>query len=240
MIAALLLVASLAGQVAGNPQAAESVIRERLARPAGNFQQEEELLSLIRYSHPPRGDREADARFAYYRLESLRRTARAASKEPVFQSYFVEILAQGNQMLSFSDMSNSWELNDSYVRQVLDEFRGTAAADDIAWLATEWGGECQDEIVCPVHVLDQYVGEYLRNFPAGKHTGDAVDRIARWLDFKGQHPFSRDPMMPKEMACRGLAHPLKSLMQAIRASNAGRKDRALAPLHQLEAACRKD
>lgn len=221
----------------------ERLLRERLGRAGENFSNANYLLFLAAsWASAPAvaRDREAQARYALYELQALAAAAAAAEQTGAFRGEFAGRLGEQSTVLFYNEVGGSWMLRNAHIWAVHDRFSGTKAADDIAWFAAEHGvgGECEGYVPCMLSRLDVLAGAYLRRHPAGRHVDAALTRIAEWLDFGGKPPDVSDAGLPKGTVCGDAATPLAALRAAITPVSSALKPRALAPLQQVEAACR--
>lgn len=86
--------------------------------------------------------------------------------------------------------AGQWIVRHDYILAVHEEFKDTAAADDILWFATENGlpGECEGDPSCHAVVANMLYGDYLRRYPSGRHVDDAVERARMWLHYGTHDP----------------------------------------------------
>jgi hypothetical protein len=215
----------------------EEVIRTRLAQGEAGFEAWNQLLALTGH-HVMDTDRETAARFALYELKALRGAADAASG--VFRTRFAFALAQDSAVFVYHEPAGQWIVRAEHIRAVRDQFKDTAAADDIAWFAVENGlpGECEGWTPCYVTLLDRLQGEYLRQYPSGRHVDAALARIVKVFAFTGD-PRELDRLgMPKADVCKELAPPLSALAAAVAPVRADGQPEAAAAIARLASGCR--
>jgi hypothetical protein len=218
----------------------EEILRERLARTGEGFAAADALLRVVDgWSHGA-ADREAKARYALYELQALARAADAAEQNGGFRSRFAHRLGEQSTMFFYNEVGGGWMLRNDYVRGVHDEYRGTDAADDIAWFAATngLGGECEGYIPCYASWMDRLQGEYLRLYPRGRHAGAAIERILEVTGFFGSPPDIMATASSKAEACADLKTPLASLRAAVAGAQTARTAAALSALDRVAAVCR--
>jgi len=164
---------------AGQDQTTEAQIREGLLRSGRGevaFQDAVRLIELIDRAAQIVSGRDAQARFALYRLRSMKNAAEAI-EGPGTPAYARPWVDEHISQLVYSDPAGEWLLNSDVVLQIHDTWSDTVVADDIAWLMVEngWPAECEGDVPCYVRWQNGLHGEYLRRHPRGRHA-DAANR----------------------------------------------------------------
>ena len=233
------------------------IVRRRLARDDG-FRVRVELLDFVEREQRRTSDREASATLALYRLKAIQAvlstigggfgphlTTREQTNErraaPVADGEWQQIkawLAARKDLTFFDEPGDCWILRHEAILQEHDRHRGSAAADDLAWLAATngLGGECEGDIECYLTSEDLLLGEYLRRQPRGQHVDSAVLRITkaaalyrRIVEQPGSFDVTRD--------CARIKRPVQSLRAAVAATGSPARDRALTELDDLVYRC---
>ena len=247
-LAALGLIAMViapAWAVAGQDPAIEAQIRAGLSRRGRGevaFTDAVRLVELIDRTAQTVSRREAQARFALYRLQSMKNAAAAIEGGRDIPSYaeaWVE--AHGSELMYF-ESAGDWLLNSVAISKIHDTWRDTAAADDIAWLRVEngWPGECEGYVPCYIGWQNGLNGEYLRLHPRGRHADAANQDMARTLNNIMDHLAPMlDALFHADTQCGELRVGLDPLVAAIRASRSPDKARALAAADRYARLCRR-
>jgi hypothetical protein len=229
----------------GQDPATEAQIREGLSRRGRGevaFQDAVRLVDLIDLAAQTVSSREAQARFALYRLQSMRNAAAAIEggrEIPSYAETWVE--AHGSELMYF-ESAGDWLLNSLAISKIHDTWRDTAAADDIAWLRVEngWPGECEGYVPCYIGWQNGLNGEYLRLHPRGRHADAANRDITRTLDSIMDHLAPMlDALFHSATECGELNANLDPLVAAIRASRSPAKAPALAATDRFARLCRR-
>lgn len=246
VVASLVLFSlSLHAQTA-SPSAAEARIRQRFAaapRGAADFDDSVELLEFIERTSRTLTDRNAQGRFAWYRLRALARVARNINdnrqRRPQAQN---DWLAVHERELTYYEAAGQWFVKSETAEAVHATFRHTPAADEIAWFLVQNGvhGECEGDVPCYVEWVNGLEGEYLRMHPHGKYVNAALSAIGRKLNgtMDNLEDFPRVLAEFEPSRCGELHMSLDPLVAAIRASGARGKSRALAATERYARLCR--
>lgn len=240
-----MVIASARAFAAGQDQTIEAQIREGLS-PHGRgevaFQDAVRLVELIDRTAQMVNGRDAQARFALYRLRSMKNAAAAIEGGRETPSYAETWVDTHRSELVYFESAADWLLNGDVILKVHDTFRDTVAADDIAWLMVEngWAGECEGNVPCYIRWQNHLNGEYLRRHPRGRHTDEANDDIARRLNGIMNHLAPMlDALFYPEVECGELHADLDPFVAAIRASRSQAKARALAATDRYARLCRR-
>jgi hypothetical protein len=143
----------------------------------------------------------------------------------------------------YDEPGGTWIVEPLYVTGAHDAYRGTAAADEIAWFFVQNGkyGECEGDVPCYVDWADRLEGWYLRTYTVGRHTDDANDRIALRLngamDNLQNFPAVLAQFDPR-FRCGELQMFLDPLAEAVTAATSARKAGALAAIDRFARLCR--
>jgi hypothetical protein len=208
-----------------------------------NFHAGLQLFNLVERTAARLNDREAQARFALYRLRSMRILLSGVPFRRGDSDPYRSWIRAHQDAARYDEPGGTWIVDPSYVIAVHDAHRGTAAADDIAWFLVENGlfGECEGDVPCYVAAANRLDGWYLQSHPQGRHTDEAnVDIAARLNDAWDNLQNSPAVLMefdPKTR-CNELRTSLDPLVVAVTASNSTRKAGALAAIDRYAQLCR--
>jgi hypothetical protein len=223
-------------------QVIESIVVERL-RAGGDFSSGLQLFDLIERASAGLNDREAQARFALHRLRSMTIVFLGVPFRRGDSDPYRSFIRDHQDAARYNEPGGTWMVDPAYVTGVHDAYRGTAAADDIAWFLAQNGqfGECEGDVPCYVDKTNRLEGWYLHTYPGGRHIDAANDRIALKLneDMDNLQNFPAvlaqfDP----QFRCGELQMSLDPLAEAVTASTSARKTGALAALDRFAQLCR--
>ena len=232
--------------------AIELIVRSRL--PAGddlylasnnggeNLGSRVQLLELVERAQRIITDREASARFEWYRLRALRHALGAVPFSRWSTQQLPDALRQRLNEIRYNEPGGAWIVNYEHILSVLDRQTGTSAADDIAWflVINNLAGECETDLPCWVSWVDRLEGEYLRRRPAGAHVGlvhwRIADRLDRTLTSIQSQPKLIAEFKPVER-CTELRRHLDPLRAAVDATTSPNQEAAQAALTRYAQLC---
>jgi hypothetical protein len=231
---------------AGQDQTTEAQIREGLLRSGRGevaFQDAVRLIELIDRAAQIVSGRDAQARFALYRLRSMKNAAEAI-EGPGTPAYARPWVDEHISQLVYSDPAGEWLLNSDVVLQIHDTWSDTVVADDIAWLMVEngWPAECEGDVPCYVRWQNGLHGEYLRRHPRGRHADAANRGVAGALNGAMSNLEKYSAVLGEfdpKTRCGELHTDLDPLVAAIRASRSQAKARALSATDRFARLCRR-
>lgn len=92
-------------------------------------------------------------------------------------------LTAHEDLVFYNEVGGGWMIQGEAIWKAHDRVRGSAAADDIAWLGVTngLGGECEGYVPCYAYAMDRLEGEYLRRHPQGRHAAEALQRVTKHL-----------------------------------------------------------
>ena len=228
-------------------EAIESIVVERLSSGVqieGNtFSTHLQLFDLIERTAARLNEREAQARFALYRLRSMNNAFRNVPFRRGDSDPYRAWIREHQDAARYNEPAGQWMVNPSYVMQIHEKYRADAAADDIAWFFVENGlyGECEGDVPCYVTWQNELNGEYLRPYPRGRHADESNADIARRLNAVMDN-FRGFPLMLNEFnqktRCGELHMSLDPLVAAVTTSTSVRKADALAAIDRFAQLCR--
>jgi hypothetical protein len=223
-------------------QAIESIVVERL-RGGGDFVSGRQLVDLIERTAARLNDREAQARFALYRLRSMKIVLLGVPFRRGDSDPYRGWIRDHQDAARYDEPGGTWIVEPLYVTGVHDAYRGTSAADEIAWFFVQNGhyGECEGDVPCYVDWANRLEGWYLHTYPGGRHTDDANGSIARKLNDEMDNLRSVPSVLAEftpELRCGQLHMSLDPLAEAVTASTSARKAGALAAIDRFAQLCR--
>jgi hypothetical protein len=229
-------------------QTVEGITREQLAAhakvTATSFETRLQLFDLIERTAMHLAEREAQGRFALYRLRAMTLVLSGIPFKPRdFKTAYKPWLDAHREAVAYNSPAGAWMVEASYIREVHEEYRDTAAADDLAWFLVQNGlrGECEGDVPCYLSWQNQLNGEYLRLHPRGRHADQAAVDLARILNSimdDLQKPRSILKELNSNTRCGELHASLDALVTAVTESSSARKADALAAIDRFAQPCR--
>ena len=223
-------------------QIIESIVLDRL-QSVGSFTASLQLFNLIEKTAARLNDREAQARFALYRLRSMNNVLGGVPFRRGDSDLYQGWISEHQEAARYNEPAGQWMVDPSYALEVHEKHRGTAAADDIAWflVLNDFYGECEGNVPCYVGWQNQLNGEYLRLHPRGRHSDESNANIMRGLN-AAMDNLQNFPLVLKEFdpatGCGELHTSLDPLVAAVTASTSARKADALAAIDRFAQLCR--
>jgi hypothetical protein len=229
-------------------QAVESIVLAQLKNHAEirgtSFPARVQLFDLIERAQKRLTAREDLARFALYRLRSMRDVLSGVPFGDDRQEPYQTWITWHYDDIRRDEPSGTWMPSPDYVLHVHEEYPDTLTADDIAWFYAENGlpGECEGDVACYVANLNSLYGEYLREHPRGRHAGESKTAIVKALDSILEaylHPEPGDSIEIEPATCGPLGQSLDSLKAAVARSTSVKKGEVLERLDRMAALCRQ-
>jgi hypothetical protein len=208
---------------------AEAQLRSHSDIRGTTFAARVQLFNLIERTSGKVNELEASARFALYRLRSLRDAFDGipfgGNRRDPYDRWLLEHWDAG----FYNEPAGAWMVDPEYILRIHEQFRGTTAADDIAWfrVTNGAGGECEGYLACYIGRTDGLQGEYLRLHPRGRHSDEATAKIAEFLAALG-NSYDRDAL-----DCPSFRMSLESLASAVSSSSAAGRPSAVAVLKRI-------
>ena len=232
----------------GRDQTRESMVRARLERlsqlTGEGFGARLQFFEFIDRISAGLTDREAEGRFALYRLRAMGHVALGIpfgrSKADPYRAW----IRAHQEAVWYDEPGGSWMVSVPFVIGVHETYGDTGAADDIGWFLVQngMGGECEGDVPCYIDRTDQLYGQYLRWHPGGQHTDEANARIATGLN-EAMDNLRAFPRVLREFdpSTRSkLRAALDLLVSAVKSSTSVRKAEALGASGRFEQLCATD
>jgi uncharacterized protein YgiM (DUF1202 family) len=206
----------------------EAQMKSHLDIRGTSFAARVQLFDLIERASLRVSEQEAAARFALYRLRSMRDVLLGIPVGEGQSDPYERWVVSHWDDIFLDSPSGVWLVAPEYTLKLHERHRAATAADDIAWFyAGTGGGECEGNLPCYIGRADGSEGEYLRLHPGGRHSDEATANLARFLDAVAKSS-DRDTV-----DCPSFRESLRSLASAITASRSGRGRSARAALKEI-------
>ena len=182
-------------------------------------------------------DEEA-ARLALEWLRALKEVVDSSISDPNLSSRTHPWFSKQTGTVFYNDLGGNWLIDAEVAWKLHADYKETAAADDLAWLAATLpkGGECEGYAPCYMAIANVQSGEYLRLHPRGRHTGeamgaiiDAIERVEQMLD--------EYPTLFETSHCDDLMNELAALEDAVQQADAAEQARTSEKIHELASRC---
>lgn len=202
------------------------------------FEDRTQVVALLEKTAALETDRERLAGLALLRLRAIDHVLRAIRHQGTAAQR--RWLDHHDGQVAYNEISGRWMLDPRHLTAIREQYAGTAAADDIAWLRVENGvqGECEGDVPCYVSWKSQTAGEYLRLHPNGRHVREALTDVARLGDIMNHlEQFPRVLAEFTPARCPELVAVLMPLESAVTQSSGGDQAPARTALDRYERLC---
>jgi hypothetical protein len=206
------------------------------------FSSRADLAARLQAASERATDTEQRARLALLWLRVVRSLIPMLPIERPPGSAFREWLAAHQNVVRHSEIGG-WVLLSDFLWMVHDKNKGALGAEEIAWFIVDTGmpSDCEGSIPCYTDIMNSVSGEFLRRYPRGVHTSEAVagihSSIVRTIDTLSE-PHAQEFLNPNSPAdCDRLNDGLRPLRQAIADSNATSRLPTLDAIDRLLARC---
>lgn len=214
----------------------------RALSPESEFSSRADLAARLQASSERATDTEQRARLALLWLRVVRSLIPMLPFERPPGAPFREWLAAHQHVVRHSEIGG-WVLLSDFLWRVHDKYKGALGAEEIAWFIVDTGmpSDCEGSIPCYTDIMNSVSGEFLRRYPRGVHTSEAVagihSSIVRAIETLSE-PHARDFLNPNSPAdCDRLNDGLRPLREAIANSNATSRLPTLDAIDRLLARC---
>lgn len=151
-----------------------------------SFDELAKLVDGIKAAVAKATDPESKGELALAHLRALQMALSALPVEPeklAAEPYASWLKAQGEQVFQ-DEISGSWMVPVNEYWTLADQYKDAAVGDALAFHAASalMGGECEGMMSCNSFASLGAEGEYLKRFPKGKFTGQALDLVTVTLD----------------------------------------------------------
>jgi hypothetical protein len=225
-------------------EAIESIVAARLSSnfnvEVTTFSTHLQLFDLIERTSARLTERDAQARFALYRLRSMKNAfANVPFGRGDSDPYRGWIRAH-QDAARYDEPGGRWMVDPAYALQIHDEYRDTDVADDIAWFFVQNGlfGECEGDVPCYSWSQNALNGEYLRLHSTGRHVDESNTQIALGLNDVMDNLLAFPKVLQEfdpSKRCTELHVSLDPLAAAVTAATSTRKANALAAIGSIRA-----
>lgn len=174
----------------------------------------------------------------YKRLLALRDKLDKIPMEKLDREPNKSYIKRNKKDIVYSDPAGQWFVRADRFWNLAKRNRSLALSDDIAWTAaqTPLPGECEGYLNCYIFNENATLGEYLRMYPAGKHSKKALSQFVEWVSPMVAPDAKSTYDGPTEASDKAELHKMISELRATFAKIKGAgKDEPLSLLGKLEA-----
>ncbi|MGD9629694.1 MAG: hypothetical protein AB7V18_10650 [Pyrinomonadaceae bacterium] len=179
-------------------------------------------------------DREADATLEFKRLRSLQATLEKIPLEKQEKEPHKSFLRKNDKLIVYSEPAGQWYVRSELFWDLHSKYRTLPIAEEIAWAGAQnpLPGECEGYVNCYVFILTETSGRYLRLYPNGKYSTQAVREIIERIEPLAAEDTQYD--LPAEISDRSeLRKLISELQEDLAVVTHPEKEKALALLKKL-------
>jgi hypothetical protein len=161
----------------------KQIAADRLKIESMNFVDWADLSRFLTSAATEVTDKEALPWIELARLLAMRNAAATMPIDKQNQPPFQPWLKANESNLIYSDPAGQWFVKAELFWNLHKKYSTLAIADQIAWEAANisLGGECEGYVPCNVSRLNVTTGRYLKLYPQGAHSGEALDQMQEEL-----------------------------------------------------------
>ena len=227
-------------------EAAELIVVARLSTDLNvrstTFSTHLQLFDLIERTAARLNDRDAQARFALYRLRAMKNAFENVPFGQGNSDPYRDWIRARQDAARYDEPGGRWMVDPAYVMQIHNRYRDSGVADDVAWFFVENGlfGECEGDVPCYVWSQNALNGEYLRLHPNGRHVDESNAQVALALNAELDNLLGYPEKLREfnsKARCGELHTSLDPLVAAVVGSTSVRKANALAAIERFVRLC---
>lgn len=155
-------------------------VKDRLKAENTDFDDNSDLLSFLTRITPQVKDGVAELEL--YKLKAL---AKALERIPLDKqsSAHKAFINTNKSKIVYSEPAGQWFVRAELFWNLSKRYRSQPVGDNIAWEAarTYLPGECEGYLPCYIYLMRVTDGEYLKLYPNGEHTSEALDKMSEYL-----------------------------------------------------------
>jgi hypothetical protein len=157
---------------------------ERADKADATFADSSELVRFAERAAKEVAGREARAVLEFARLRALAQSVKfLASGEQQSEAY-KQWAAEHESEIVYSEPSGEWYVRAELLWDLQAKYKDLPLAERVAWEAaqTPLPGECEGDLTCNLYYMTMTTGRYLKLYPRGAHSADALKSLGEMLD----------------------------------------------------------
>jgi hypothetical protein len=157
---------------------------ERAGKADATFADSSELVRFAERAAKEATRRDSRAELEFARLRALARSVTFLSGgERQNEDYKQQWKDAHDSEIVYSEPSGEWYVRAQLFWDLQSMYKDTAVAERVAWeaAATPLPGECEGDVTCNLYYLSETSGRYLKLYPRGAHSADALKSLDETL-----------------------------------------------------------
>lgn len=157
---------------------------ERAAKTDATFTDSSELVHFSERAAKEVTRRDARAELEFARLHALARSITFLSGGEQQDEPRKQWAAEHDSEIVYSEPSGEWYVRADLIWDLQAKYKDLPIGERIAWEAaqTPLPGECEGDVTCNLYYLSETSGKYIKLYPRGAHSTDALKSLAETLD----------------------------------------------------------
>jgi len=169
---------------------------ERADKADATFADSSELVRFAERAAKEVTGREARAGLEFARLRALAQSIKfLASGEQQSEAY-KQWAAEHESEIVYSEPSGEWYVRADLFWDLQAKYKDLPLSERVAWEAaqTPLPGECEGDLTCNLYYMTMTTGRYLKLYPRGAHSADALKSLAEMIDAVVEDMRSENPV----------------------------------------------
>ena len=152
---------------------------DRLANANLTFNDSSELVGFAGRAAKEVTRRDARAALEFARLRALARSITFLAAGEQQSEPYKQWAAEHDSEIVYSEPSGEWYVRAELFWDLQAKYKDLPLAERVAWeaLQTPLPGECEGDVTCNLYYLSETSGRYLKLYPRGPHSADALKSL---------------------------------------------------------------
>ncbi|HEV7889330.1 MAG TPA: SH3 domain-containing protein [Pyrinomonadaceae bacterium] len=157
---------------------------ERAGKTDATFADASELVRFAERAAKEVSGRGARAELEFARLRALARSITFLAGGEQQDEPRKQWAAEHDSEIVYSEPSGEWYVRADLFWDLQAKYKDLSVAERIAWEAaqTPLPGECEGDVTCNLYYLSETGGRYIKLYPRGAHSAEALKSLAETVD----------------------------------------------------------
>ncbi|HVF66467.1 MAG TPA: hypothetical protein VM914_02305, partial [Pyrinomonadaceae bacterium] len=169
---------------------------ERASKTDATFADASELVRFAERAAKEVTNRGARAELEFARLRALARSITFLAGGEQQDEPRKQWAAEHDSEIVYSEPSGEWYVRADLLWDLQAKYKDLPVAERVAWEAaqTPLPGECEGDVTCNLYYLSETGGRYIKLYPRGAHSAEALKSLAETVDAVVKDSRSADHM----------------------------------------------